>query len=86
MGYLQTDFLILEPNVSVGIREYCPAEKSSKRGRTDIADRLEGLNLTSYWNDMVPFNKSLELGLKKVAIEAAIACPTGALSQKDKKR
>ena len=30
----------------------------------------------------VPFNKMLESGLKKIAIEAAEACPTGALSKK----
>jgi glutamate synthase (NADPH) small chain len=33
----------------------------------------------------IPFSKNLENGLKKVALEVASACPTGAISEKEKK-
>ena len=33
----------------------------------------------------IPFNESLDKGLKKVALEVADACPTGAISKKNKK-
>jgi NADH dehydrogenase/NADH:ubiquinone oxidoreductase subunit G len=34
----------------------------------------------------VPFSKSLQMGLTHTALEAADACPTGALSRKEEKR
>ncbi len=73
----QHDTVIYEPAkcIKCGICVDITAEYSEEYGFTFIG---RGFDIEIG----VPFNKMLEKGLRKVAIKAAEACPTGALSKK----
>ena len=75
--HFQNDAVIYEPAkcIKCGICVQITAEHSEEYGFTFIG---RGFDVEIG----VPFNKSVKTGLAKVAIEAAEACPTGALTIK----
>ncbi len=75
--HFQNDAVIYEPAkcIKCGICVQITAEYSEDYGFTFIG---RGFDVEIG----VPFNKSVKIGLEKVAIEAAEACPTGALTIK----
>lgn len=75
--HFQNDAVIYEPAkcIKCGICVQITAEYSEDYGFTFIG---RGFDVVIG----VPFNKSVKVGLEKVAVEAAEACPTGALTIK----
>jgi len=77
--YFQHEMVVYEPAkcIKCGICVDITAEYSEDFGFTFIGRGFEV-------EVGMPFTRSLKEGLKKVALEAARACPTGALSEKEK--
>jgi len=75
---MQHDLVIYEPSkcIKCGICVRMTSEYSEEFGLTFIG---RGFDVVVG----IPFDESLEKGLKKVALEVADACPTGAISRRD---